>query len=134
MKLVAIVLAAASVAAAAQATQRTSRDRVFSKAQAARGADIYTKRCAMCHDPAKVPAGKKAGPVLVGERFLTEWEGKTVGAVLETTFMTMPNDGSLPLSEEETADVISYVLQANGFPDGADDLKFAAGKDIVIVK
>lgn len=139
MTLVAILLAAASltaasITAAAQAAQRTSRDKVYSKTQAARGADLFAKRCAACHDPAKVQPGKKAGPPLIGEKFIAEWEGKLVGGLLETTFMTMPNDGSLPLSEDETADAIAYVLQANGYPDGPADLTFDAGKDIVIVK
>lgn len=137
MKIAALVITAAAVAAGygiQDQAKRTSRDRVFSKAQATRGAETYAKICASCHDPAKVPAGKKAGPVLVGDKFFEEWKDRTLGGLLETTLLTMPNDGSAVLTEEQTADVIAYVLQANGLPDGPADLTYAGGADIVIVK
>ena len=38
--------------------QKTTRDKVFDKAQATRGAELYVKYCDRCHDPAKVPEGK----------------------------------------------------------------------------
>jgi S-disulfanyl-L-cysteine oxidoreductase SoxD len=77
---------------------------------------------------------KKKGPELIGKRFADEWQGKPLNSLLETVLLTMPNDGSAVLSEEETADVIAYILQANGHPEGTADLKYAAGKDIVIGK
>ena len=131
---VVVMVAGLAGAGAFAQDQRTSRDRIYSKAQADRGAATWAKRCESCHDPARVPAGKKAGPVLVGDPFITEWENRPLGELLTVTQLTMPNDGSVTLSEDETADVIAYVLQANGFPDGPADLKFAAAQDIVIVK
>ena len=130
----AFVLAGAGYTRAAGTEQRTVRDKVYSKAQAARGADFYAKLCAGCHDPKKLDPKKEKGPELVGERFVSEWQGKPLANILETTLLTMPNDGSAVLTEEETADVIAYLLQANGFPEGTADLKYAAGKDIQIVK
>ncbi|MFI5177148.1 MAG: c-type cytochrome [Vicinamibacterales bacterium] len=120
----------------AQSAQKTVRDKVYSKDQAARGEKQYAGLCANCHDPAKPPpAGKKAGPPLVGEKFLTNWDGRTLGELLTTTATTMPNDGSAVLSDEDTADVIAYLLQANGFPDGPAALKMGAtSQDVVIVK
>jgi cytochrome c5 len=138
MKLVACAIAGAALAAgiqtAGEQAARTTRDRVYSKAQAARGAATYEARCAACHDPAKVPEGKKPGPPLVGDEFLAEWRDRTLGGLMETTLLTMPNDGTAALSEGETADVIAHLLQANGYPDGAGDLHYDAGRDIVIVK
>lgn len=137
MKLMLCVIAGAAVFAAGQnggGKARTTRDRVYSKDQATRGGATYTKLCASCHDPAKVPAGKQPGPALVGENFIGQWQDRTLGGLMETTMLTMPNDGSAALSESETADVIAYILQANGYPQGSADLKYDAGKDIVIVK
>ena len=114
--------------------QKTSRDKVYSKAQAERGSKTYAKICAACHDPAKLDPKKEKGPELVGEKFIAEWSGKPLSEIMEITLLTMPNDGSAVLTEEETADVIAYILQANGHPEGTADLKYAAGKDIVIAK
>jgi len=131
-----VVVMAAGLAGAGVFAQnpRTSRDRIYSKAQAERGAATWVKRCESCHDPARVPAGRKAGPVLTGDPFMAQWENRPLGELLTVTQLTMPSDGSVTLSDDETADVIAYVLQANGFPDGPADLKFAAAQDIVIVK
>lgn len=116
-------------------TPRTTRDKVYSKAQADRGEKQYAQVCASCHDPAKVPAGKKPGPPVVGDKFLDKWKDRSLGELLETIETTMPNDGSAVLTADDTADLVAYILQANGFPDGPSPLKSgAAAKDIVIVK
>ena len=129
-----MVLCAIALVAVAGGVQKTSRDKVYSKAQADRGAQTYAKVCAGCHDPAKLDPKKEKGPELVGQRFADEWQGKPLSGLLEIVLLTMPNDGSAVLSEDETADVIAYILQLNGHPDGTADLKYAAGKDIVIGK
>jgi mono/diheme cytochrome c family protein len=120
----------------ARPTQKTVRDKVYSKDQAARGEKQYTSLCANCHDPAKPPPpGKKAGPPLVGEKFLTKWDGRTLGELLTDIQTTMPNDGSAVLDDNQTADVVAYILQANGFPEGPEALKNgASSQDIVIIK
>ena len=132
--LAASLMAGAAFARAGEQAQRTVRDNVYSKAQAERGAAQFAKVCAGCHDPAKLDPAKEKGPELIGERFLNEWQSKPLSGVLETVLLTMPNDGSAVLTEEQTADVIAYVLQANGFPDGPADLTYAAGAGITIVK
>ena len=132
-----VVLAAVMVARTTTApAQKTVQDKVYSKEQAARGGKQYASLCANCHDPDKPPPpGKKAGPPLVGEKFLTKWDGRTLGELLTDIETTMPNDGSAVLSDDETADVVAYLLQANGFPDGPAALKTGAGsQDVVIVK
>jgi hypothetical protein len=46
----------------------------------------------------------------------------------------MPNDGSVVLTEGDTVNLVAHLLQANGYPDGPDPLKFdAASKAIQIV-
>ena len=123
------------VVAAGQAAQRTVRDRVYTKEQAVRGGKQYAAICASCHDPTKVPAGKRPAPPVVGERFLVKWQDRTLGEFSTIIQTTMPNDGSVVLSDNETADVVAYLLQANGFPDGPSPLQLGAtSKDIVIVK
>jgi len=131
--LLALVIAGRSTTATA--SQKTTQDKVYSKDQAERGGKQYATVCASCHDPAKVAAGKKPAPPLVGDAFLTKWDGRTLGELEDQIFTTMPNDGSATLTEDQTADLVAYILQANGAPDGAAALKYGApSKDIAIKK
>jgi mono/diheme cytochrome c family protein len=129
------VLALAVAGRATIASQKTTQDKIYAKDQADRGAKQYATVCASCHDPEKVPAGKKPGPPLVGEKFLSKWDGRTLGELEDQIFTTMPNDGSATLTEDQTADLVAYLLQANSMPDGSAALKYgAASKDVVIKK
>lgn len=123
------------VVAGGQGAARTVRDRVYAKAQADRGAKQYGQICASCHDPAKVPAGKRPAPPVVGDEFLDKWQDRTLGEFSTTIQTTMPNDGSVVLTDDETIDLVAYLLQANSFPDGPAPLRMgASSKDIVIVR
>ena len=124
----------AALAVSISAAQKTTKDQIYSKAQATRGEATYTKLCQNCHDPEKVPAGKKAAPPLKGDKFFAEWETRSLADFLEIIMTTMPNDGSAELTKEQTADVVAYIIHANGQPAGSADLKYDAGKDIVIAK
>ncbi len=125
---------AATIAVSAQ-TPKTTKDKIYSKDQAAQGEQMYGSTCAKCHDPAKVPAGKKPAPALIGDAFLDKWNGRTLGELMTNIETTMPNDGSAVLTSDDTANVVAYILQANKFADGTAPLKpGAASKDITIVK
>ena len=126
-----LACAAVSVAALGQGAPRSTKDGVYARDQATRGGKQYAQVCASCHDPARIPEGKKAGPPLVGDKFLDKWRDRTLGELLTTIETTMPNDGSAVLTSEETADVVAYVLQANGFPAGSKALS-GKDKDVVI--
>lgn len=139
--LVLLALAFASAMARAsspanQTKERTTRDKVYSKEQAARGAAMFGKVCAACHDPAKKTPDKTPGPALVGSTsmFVENWKDHTIGEVFTTILTTMPNDGSVVLTESDTVDLVAHILQANGYPDGPDALKFdAAAKAVKVV-
>jgi mono/diheme cytochrome c family protein len=119
-----------------QTKERTTRDKVFSKEQAARGAALFGKTCAPCHEAAKKTPDKTPGPPLVGtgSMFVDNWKDHTIGEIFTTILTTMPNDGSVVLTESDTADLVAHLLQANGYPEGSDALKFdAEAKAIKIV-
>jgi len=105
------------------APQKTTKDKIFTKEQATRGAELYGKSCDRCHDPAKVAPGKKPAPPTIGAKFLESWQDKTLGELYGTIFNTMPGDGLLILTEDQTLDLMAYMLQANGFPAGETPLK-----------
>ena len=137
--LFAIAFAAAMARASSapdQTKERTTRDKVYSKEQAARGAAMFGKVCAACHDPAKKTPDKTPGPPLVGSTsmFVENWKDHTIGEVFTTILTTMPNDGSVVLTESDTVDLVAHILQTNGYPDGPDALKFdAAAKAVKVV-
>ena len=101
-----------------------------------RGAALFGKTCAPCHDAAKKTPDKTPGPPLVGtgSMFVENWKDHTIGEIFTTILTTMPNDGSVVLTENDTADLVAHLLQSNGYPDGPEALKFdAAAKTIKIV-
>ena len=126
-----IVMAAATVAAA---RARSVWDGVYTKAQAARGKSIYNETCTRCHGETML-GGDDAKP-LAGKDFLDRWDGKQVFLLFDITRRKMPDDGPAVLSRTQTADVVAFVLSANGFPAGAVDLatEDAPLKDIVVLK
>ena len=132
---VASAMLAAAIGLSAQDKKVTVKDKVYSAEQAAKGEKQFTTVCVNCHDPAKVTPGKKPAPQLIGPKFLDEWSDRTLGELMTTIVTTMPDDGSVVLSEDDGAALVAYILKQNGFPDGPNDLKpGAASKDIVIVK
>jgi cytochrome c len=115
--------------------QKTTKDGVYTKAQADKVAETYGKVCATCHDPAKVPEGKKPAPGLVGDVFFDNWQDRTLGELMTTIRLTMPNDGSMTLTADEAADLTAYILQMNKLPEGKEPLKNDdVGKKTVITK
>lgn len=129
------VLAAATGLHAAQDKKVTVKDKVYSATQAAKGEKQFTTVCVNCHDSSKVAPGKKPAPPLIGAKFLDEWADRTLGELMTTIVTTMPDDGSVVLTEDDGAALVAYILKQNGFPDGPNDLKpGATSKDIVIVK
>jgi cytochrome c len=129
------LLLSTSIAAVASSSQKTTKDGVYTKAQADKAAETYAKVCASCHDPAKVPEGKKPAPALTGTTFFDNWADRTVGELMTTIRLTMPNDGSMTLTADEAADLAAYILQMNKFPEGKEPLKNDdVGKKTVIVK
>lgn len=112
----------------------TVKNKVYTKAQATRGQEMFTKSCAKCHrlDP---KAALAEGPDLGGDAFLTKWDGKSVHELAMSMRLSMPPDGSITLTEDDTAMLIAYLLKANGFPEGEKPLKAdASSKTLLIVK
>lgn len=131
----AVVYSSTTGAASAAQAQKTTRDRIYAKDQADRGAALYVKHCERCHTPEKVPEGKKPGPPVSGEKFLATWTDRTLGELFDTIHNTMPSDGSAVLTVDQSLDSLAYILRLNNFPEGASPLKHDdAMKAIVIVK
>ena len=105
---------------------QTVWDGVYTKAQADRGQAQYNQSCAACHGPEL--AGVDETPPLTGGQFMSNWNGLTVGALMDRIHDTMPATGPGSLSRQVDADILAYILSSNGFPAGANELPNQSAK------
>lgn len=114
------------VLATAAATQqgRDASVGVYSKTQAARGAQGYAAHCASCHGD--LLQGIDVAPPLTGSRFLSNWLNQTSDALFTRIKTTMPQNDPGTLGTRGAVDIMAYILQTNGFSAGTDDLPSSA--------
>jgi cytochrome c len=118
------------VVAQGSAAQKTTNDALYTKAQADGAKALYNKVCVDCH-PFTVAAKKKPQDLPLGEDpFFEEWEGRRVRELISLIALTMPNDGSAVISDQEATDLVAYILQQNGFPAGSAPLDKSAAAAI----
>jgi mono/diheme cytochrome c family protein len=104
------------------AVQKTSNDGIYTKEQADGAKAQFDKVCAECH-PFTVAGKKKSKDVPLGdEPFFQNWEGRALSEIISTIALTMPNDGSATVTEEEAVNLVAYILQQNSFPAGSAPL------------
>jgi hypothetical protein len=118
-----VFLAAVATASVAFPTiagaQVTAWDGVYTVEQAARGKDAFTKACADCHRTGEAPA-------VIGSVFVRRWFEDSLFVPFAKMSRTMPDDlydhqvSALP--ERTYVDILSYLLEAAGFPAGSEPL------------
>jgi len=92
---------------------------VYSAAQADRGRLVVENHCSSCHGDDLTGL---EGPGLVGNAFMLKWEQGNLAALFRKIRDTMPSSEITSVSEDEKIDAIAYLLQRNGFAEGAADL------------
>jgi mono/diheme cytochrome c family protein len=122
----------AMVAAAGAAMSRTSAFEqhseavvnvwigVYSDEQAQRGKGSYLKHCGGCHG-ADLRGEGFATPV-AGDEFVETWIDRTVGDLFKRIRTTMPAGDPDSLETAAYVDIVAFLLQANKFPPGKDEL------------
>lgn len=114
-----IVFLLAALAAPAIAQSPTTASGVYTTVQAVRGGAVYATHCRACHGANL--QGSEAAPPLVGAQFAENWRGQTLKELF-ARIRTMPPPNPAALSRTEVADVLAYMLQADGHPDGETEL------------
>ena len=94
-------------------------DGVYTNEQAQQGQALYTAQCAVCHGQSLTGG---LGPPLSGETFVNSWSRVPLSDLASKIRNTMPEDAPGELTATETARLVSYVLQTNGFPEGPAEL------------
>ena len=97
----------------------TVLDGVYNEAQATRGKAAYLENCSSCHGE---DLKGITGPSLVGAEFVKAWDQHSVNAFLEEIRATMPQDDPGQLPRPTYLDVVTFILQSNGYPAGKDEL------------
>ena len=119
LSLAAALVVVAGIAAMAQPASSVW-DGIYTDAQAARGSEAYAKSCAACHGAALTGTGE--APALQGGQFVSDFNGETVGDLFDRIRTTMPQDNPASLTRDQYADILAFLLKANGFPAGAKEL------------
>jgi cytochrome c5 len=95
---------------------------VFSAAQAKRGLLEYTRSCEHCHGPSLTGNPTDEVPSLVADGFMFHWRGRTAQDLYARLSKSMPSDAPGSLDAGTYLDLVAYLLEANGFPSGPQDL------------
>src|SRR5262249_44043513 len=119
--LVGSLIAAAAVSLCAQKAP-SIWEGIFTDAQVERGKTAYTANSESWHGPFlnKHDNGVSS---LGGQDFDFNWRGQTVGERFERTKKTMPPHAEGKLGDQTYLDIITYILQYNGYPTGSSELK-----------
>ena len=104
----------------AQESQRSVWDGVYSEDQAKRGEAVFINECSMCHG--RDLEGADMTPPLTGAVFMSNWDGLTVGDLVERIRISMPLNRPGTLSRQQNADVVAYILRFDQFPSGKEEL------------
>ena len=92
------------------------------RAQAQRGEVVYLKFCERCHMVDLRGDSAEEIPDLASDAFLDRWREKTVAELFQKINRTMPASTPGSLSPAESIELVAYLLQANGFRAGTDEL------------
>ena len=116
-----VLFSAHGLHAILRAQMQTASDGIYAEAQAMRGATLYAEQCASCHgeDLTGVP---DLFPALIGETFVTNWQGKSVGELYEKIILTMPALDPGSLMPSQAADLVAFSLSSMNYPTGTADL------------
>ena len=108
----------------AQASTATSTiwSGVDSSVQAKRGLLEYARSCEHCHGSNLIGNPTDEVPSLVADGFMFHWKGRTVQDLYARLSKSMPSDAPGSLDAGTYLDLVAYLLEANGFPSGPQDL------------
>ena len=111
-----------ATATAARPPQEAAASGAYTAEQAERGQAVYREHCLSCHGSSlRGGANEFAAPSLAGPFFFDAWSGRPISELLAYSSDNMPPEGTL-LPESDYVDVIAYVLQVLGYPEGDAEL------------
>jgi mono/diheme cytochrome c family protein len=95
-------------------------DGVYTAAQADRGKEAYGQNCARCHGGAL--EGNDEIPALAAAHLMVDFDGQTVGDLVQRIQTTMPMDNPGTLNAQTVADIAAFILKSNNLPAGQTEI------------
>jgi cytochrome c553 len=118
---------AATLSAAQDGTRRSVWDGVYTEAQAMRGERDYGRSCERCHGVDLTGDPLTEIPPLQSAPFVEQWQGKTLKDLFDVIKRSMPADEPDSLTTRAYVDIVAYLLSANHFPSGSQELSREPG-------
>jgi len=120
MRYVSILVVALTLAVAAQSDpSRTVWNGAYTEAQSARGQREYSTHCSTnCHREDL----SGYNDTLRGDRFMEKYREASLFLLFDKIKTTMPRNAAGSLSDRQYVDIVAYLLRANDFPAGSDEL------------
>jgi cytochrome c len=85
---------------------------IYAEAQAERGRGLFREACAECHYSSEFR----------DQQFRFKWGRRTVRDLYREIVRNMPEDDPGGLPDRDYVDIVTYILQLNGFPAGNAEL------------
>jgi cytochrome c5 len=132
-----VLFAEANLSPRAPQARRTVWSGVYTPAQAARGKAEFDRTCARCHgtnldgiQDANLLGDFAPRNPIRGKEFMERWREDTVQSLFTYIVNGMPPrtdplNKPVSLTRETYLDIVTYLLQANGFPSGDRELDFS---------
>jgi len=112
---------ARTISSTQKPSQQAQQNVIYTDAQAARGQAVYEKKCASCHG---LRLEGSSASALSGGKFADRWArgDKSVDDLYYITRTQMPFGAGNTLSKQQYIDTVAYILKANGYKAGAQEL------------
>jgi len=120
-QLLVVFATGALVAMTIRAQERTVWDGIYTEEQATRGEALYGEHCVRCHG-ATLQGNGEGAKSLTDATFKSTWNGISMGALFDRVRLSMPQDKPGSLTRQQVADLLAFILRANRFPAGKDEL------------
>jgi cytochrome c len=105
---------------------RSALEGVYTFEQADRGRILYSRHCVACHvadlTGRLADATAQAVPPLGGVDFQRKWRGRTLIALWEQQYLCQRRDAGVALKGKESAELVAFILNVNGYPAGVSEL------------
>jgi len=131
--LILLLACSASILAEIQTTSTTVLDGVYSETQGTRGQTLYTALCGACHGNALEGV---SAPALADNRFIEKWREGSLDNIYNFIRQRMPlgrSPNASRISDGDYLDILTYILQVNGYRSGPSDLATDSLKDVMLV-
>jgi cytochrome c len=101
--------------------RRSVWDGVYTEKQAARGSDLYGRKCASCHGD-DLEGDVVEHPALAGGDFMWKWNGSTLAPIFVRIHRDMPINNAGSLTRDQSVDLLAYILSMNRLPASQREL------------